>query len=98
MIPESASSWPQTGAEEGCWDTHANVQYTGAHHDGEAVDGPTPPQMTCDTKERCALRTKHNSTGRLKINRAKKTQKDGDKHAVAILKDSRQLGCVLQDI
>ena len=35
-------------------------QYTGAHHDGEAVDVPTPPLTTCDTKEHCALRTKHN--------------------------------------
>ena len=36
-------------------------------------------------------------TGRLKVNPAKKTKKDGDKSAVAILEDARQLGCVFQD-
>ena len=37
-------------------------------------------------------------TGRLKINPAKnRKRKDGDKSAVAILKDARQLGCVFQD-
>ena len=36
-------------------------------------------------------------TGRLRENPAKKPKKDGDKSAVAILKDVRQLGCVLQD-
>ena len=38
-------------------------------------------------------------TGRLKATqqKKKKTKKDGDKGAVAILKDARQLGCVFQD-
>ena len=36
-------------------------------------------------------------TGRLKVNPAKKPKKDGDKSAVAILKDARQLGCAFQD-
>ena len=36
-------------------------------------------------------------TGRLKVNPAKKTEKDGDKSAVAILKDARQLVCLFQD-
>ena len=37
-------------------------------------------------------------TGRLKINPAKKKNKDGENSAVAILKDARQLGCVFQDV
>ena len=37
-------------------------------------------------------------TGRLKVNPAKIPNKDNDKSAVALLKDSRQLGCVFQDI
>ena len=36
-------------------------------------------------------------TGRLKFNPAKNRKKDGEKSAVAVLKDARQLGCVLQD-
>ena len=36
-------------------------------------------------------------TGRLKVNQAKNRKKDGDKSAVAMLKDARQLGCVFQD-
>ena len=36
-------------------------------------------------------------TGRLKVNPAKNREKDGDKGAVVILKDARQLGCVFQD-
>ena len=37
-------------------------------------------------------------TGRLKVNPAKILNKDNDKSAVALLKDSRQLGCAFQDI
>ena len=37
------------------------------------------------------------NTGRLKVNPAKDRKKDGDKSAVAILKDAGQLGCVFQD-
>ena len=37
-------------------------------------------------------------TGRLKVNPAKIPKKDNDRSAVALLKDSRQLGCVFQDI
>ena len=36
-------------------------------------------------------------TGRLRDNPAKKPKKDGNKSAVAILKDVRLLGCVFQD-
>ena len=36
-------------------------QHTGAHHDGEAVDGPTPPQTTSDsTRPLRRLRTNSN--------------------------------------
>ena len=38
------------------------------------------------------------STGRLKIIPAKKTKKDGERSAVALLKDARQLLCVFKDI
>ena len=34
----------------------------------------------------------------VEINPAKNRKQDGDKSAVAILKDARQLGCVFQDI
>ena len=36
-------------------------------------------------------------TGRLKVNLSKKPKQDGDKSAVALLKNVRQLGCVFQD-
>ena len=39
----------------------------------------------------------HLHTGRLKVNLSKNRKKFGDKSAVALLKDVRQLGCVFQD-
>ena len=60
-------------------------------------------KLLCDNSPESQNRVVHSAisarfrTGRLRNNQIKPLQKGGDKNAVAILTDVRQLGCVFQD-
>ena len=53
----------------------------------------TSPKMDADLMKSALMRI-----ARLMNSQAKRSKKNGDKSAVAVLKNTRQLGCVFQDM